>query len=117
MAIVLDGSGLTVEKLVQIARHNEKVELHTEAVERINNCRKMLEKKIDAAGAAKVLDAFRSIDAVLGFLEFDKEDEGLMVQELINARNQARSEHKWELADRIRNQLRAQGINVQDEKL
>jgi len=76
-----------------------------------------LEKKIDAAGAAKVLDAFRSIDAVLGFLEFDKEDEGLMVQELINARNQARSEHKWELADRIRNQLRAQGINVQDEKL
>ena len=76
-----------------------------------------LEKKIDAAGAAKVLDAFRSIDAVFGFLEFDKEDEDPMVQELINARNQARSEHKWELADSIRNQLRARGIIVQDEKL
>jgi cysteinyl-tRNA synthetase len=76
-----------------------------------------LQKKIDAAGAAKVLDAFRSIDAVFGFLEFDKEDEGPMIQELINARNQARSEYKWELADSIRNQLRARGIIVQDEKL
>ena len=35
MTIVLDGSGLTIEKLVQIAREGEKVELHPEAVERI----------------------------------------------------------------------------------
>jgi histidine ammonia-lyase len=48
MAIVLDGSGLTVEKLVQIARHNEKVELHPEALERIKECRAMLEEKIEA---------------------------------------------------------------------
>ena len=48
MAIVLDGSGLTVEKLVQIARCNEKVELSPDAVERIKKCRAMLEKKIDA---------------------------------------------------------------------
>ena len=76
-----------------------------------------LEKKIDAAGASKVLDAFRSIDAVFGFLEYDKEDEGPMIQELINGRNQARSEHKWELADSIRKQLRAHGVIVQDKKL
>ena len=48
MAIVLDGSSLTIEKVVQIARHNEKVELPTEAVERIKKCRAMLEKKIQA---------------------------------------------------------------------
>jgi histidine ammonia-lyase len=48
MAIVLDGSGLTIEKLVRIARHNEKVELHPDAVERIKACRAMLEKKIVA---------------------------------------------------------------------
>lgn len=48
MAIVLDGYGLKIEKLVQIARHNEKVELHPDAVERIKACRAMLEKKIDA---------------------------------------------------------------------
>lgn len=48
MAIVLDGSSLTIEKVVRIARHNEQVELPTEAVERIKKCRAMLEKKIEA---------------------------------------------------------------------
>ena len=48
MIIVLDGSGLTVEKLVRIARNNEKVELHPDAVERIKVCRAMLEEKIVA---------------------------------------------------------------------
>jgi histidine ammonia-lyase len=48
MTIVLDGSGLTVEKLVRIARNNEKVELHPDAVERIIVCRAMLEEKIVA---------------------------------------------------------------------
>ena len=76
-----------------------------------------LEKKIDAAGASKVLDVFRSIDAVLGFLEFDKDVDDPTIQELIITRKQARSKQNWELADRIRNQLRARGIIVQDEKL
>ncbi|MEN8222487.1 MAG: aromatic amino acid ammonia-lyase [Acidobacteriota bacterium] len=48
MSIVLTGEGLTVEKLVRIARHNEKVELGAEALERIKVCRAMLEKKIVA---------------------------------------------------------------------
>jgi histidine ammonia-lyase len=46
MAIKLDGAGLTIEKLVAIARNNEKVELAADAVQRINACRAMLEKKI-----------------------------------------------------------------------
>ena len=48
MTIVLDGSGLTIEKLVRIARHEEKVELHPEALNRIKVCRQMLEEKIEA---------------------------------------------------------------------
>ena len=48
MSIVIDGSKLTIEKLVAIARHNEKVELHPAALERIKQCRAMLEKKIKA---------------------------------------------------------------------
>jgi len=35
MPVVLDGSNLTIEKLVSIARNNEKVELHPDALERI----------------------------------------------------------------------------------
>ena len=48
MSIVLDGSGLTIEKMVRIARHGEKVELAPESLERIKACRNMLEEKIQA---------------------------------------------------------------------
>lgn len=47
MAVALTGKELTVEKLVDIARNNEKVELPPAALERIKTCRQMLEKKID----------------------------------------------------------------------
>jgi histidine ammonia-lyase len=48
MTIVLDGSGLTIEKLVDVARFNNKVKLHPDAIKRIKICREMLEKKIKA---------------------------------------------------------------------
>ncbi len=48
MSIILDGSNLTVEKLVRVARGKEKVELSDEALERIKKCRAMLEEKIEA---------------------------------------------------------------------
>ena len=48
MSIVLDGSDLTIEKVVRIARHGEKVELHPDALGRINACRAMLEEKLKA---------------------------------------------------------------------
>jgi histidine ammonia-lyase len=47
MTISLDGSSLTIEKLVQIARFGEKVELAPEALERIKICRAMLEEKLE----------------------------------------------------------------------
>jgi len=48
MSVVLDGVGLTIEKLVSIARYGEKVELHPEALSRIKKCRKLIEEKINA---------------------------------------------------------------------
>jgi len=48
MVIVLTGSDLTIEKLVQVARFNEKIQLHPDALKRIEKCREMLEKKIKA---------------------------------------------------------------------
>jgi len=48
MTIVLDGSNLTIEALVRIARHGERVELHPGALERIKVCRAMLEEKLKA---------------------------------------------------------------------
>ena len=48
MTVLLDGSDLTIEKLVRIARFDEKVELSSDALERIKVCRVMLEDKIKA---------------------------------------------------------------------
>jgi len=46
MTIILDGSILTIEKLVKIARYGEVISLDPTAVERIQKCREMLEEKI-----------------------------------------------------------------------
>jgi histidine ammonia-lyase len=46
MPITLDGSSLSIEKLVVIARDNEKIQLAPEALERIKICRAMLEEKL-----------------------------------------------------------------------
>lgn len=48
MALILDGSGLTTEKLEQIARNKEKVEISNDALDRIKACRSMLEEKLQA---------------------------------------------------------------------
>ena len=48
MTVVLDGSSLTIEKLVRIARRGEKVELAPEALDRIRANRAMLDQKIAA---------------------------------------------------------------------
>ncbi len=48
MPITLDGSSLTIEKLVLIARDGEKVALAPAALERIKVCRAMLEEKLAA---------------------------------------------------------------------
>jgi histidine ammonia-lyase len=46
MAFTLDGKNLTIEKVVEVARGGEKVEISTEAKSRIQKCRDLLEDKI-----------------------------------------------------------------------
>ena len=48
MSIILNGSGLTIGKIVDIARNNVPVELAPDALERMKKCRAMLERKIEA---------------------------------------------------------------------
>jgi len=48
LALVVNGSELTIEKVVLVARQGEKVELQPVALERIKKCRAMLEEKIEA---------------------------------------------------------------------
>ena len=48
MTYVITGKGMTIDDVVRVARHNEKVELHPDAIERMQKCRDMLEEKIEA---------------------------------------------------------------------
>ena len=48
MSLIIKGNNLKIEDIVKVARYDEKVELHPEAIERIKVCRAMLEKKIEA---------------------------------------------------------------------
>ena len=48
MALIVNGTGLTIEDVVKVARNMEKVSLHSDAMKRIEKCRLMLEKKIEA---------------------------------------------------------------------
>ena len=48
MAIIIGDTKFTTKKLIQVARFNEKVELHPDAINRIKKCRQMLEKKIQS---------------------------------------------------------------------
>lgn len=48
MKLSITGAGLSIEDVVAVARHGREVELHSDAIRRIERCRDMLEEKIKA---------------------------------------------------------------------
>lgn len=74
-------------------------------------------KMIDPDGASKVVEAFCSIDSVLKIFDFSDRSSDLDVQRLIKERDKARLEKDWNLADKIRDQLRSRRITVKDRKI
>jgi histidine ammonia-lyase len=44
----ITGNNLTIEDVINVARHGQKVELHPDAVDRILRCRAMVERKLEA---------------------------------------------------------------------
>ncbi|MEZ4906776.1 MAG: aromatic amino acid ammonia-lyase [Saprospiraceae bacterium] len=48
MSIIITGKSLTIEQVIAVARNREKVELHPDALKRIEKCRLMVDKKIEA---------------------------------------------------------------------
>jgi len=75
------------------------------------------EKKIDPEDASKIEAAFRKIDSVLKIFNFQDTFSDSKVEQLIAEREKARSEKNWELADKLRDELKSMGIAVQDRKL
>jgi cysteinyl-tRNA synthetase len=75
-----------------------------------------LENRISREDASKITEVFRSIDSVLKIFDFGEEISDSEIRELLAAREKARSEKNWPLADSIREQLEALGVTVRDGK-
>jgi len=75
-----------------------------------------LENRISREDASKITEVFRSIDSVLKIFDFGEEISDSEIQELLAAREKARSEKNWSLADSIREKISALGVTVRDEK-
>jgi cysteinyl-tRNA synthetase len=84
-------------------------------VRRINKL--ILENRLDPEGASKIIDTFRGIDSALKIFDFKDDIHDPEIRRLIEQRDQARREKNWDLADKIRDQLTARGIQVKDRKL
>jgi cysteinyl-tRNA synthetase len=73
---------------------------------------------LDVHGAGRLVAALRDIDSVLNLFDFDDSPAAdAKTRELIAARERARAEGDWVLADRLRADLIACGVNVQDSKV
>jgi len=48
MSLVIKGSGLGIDDVIDVSRNGKKVELHPDSLEKIKKCRAMLENKIQA---------------------------------------------------------------------
>jgi len=73
-------------------------------------------KEIDAHGARRIKAAFQRIDQVLGIFQLEESTLDAQVQDLMTQRQEARARKDWGRADNIREQLRALGVDVRDEK-
>jgi cysteinyl-tRNA synthetase len=86
-----------------------------QAVKRINAF--VAQGLMDVRGAGRLVAALKDIDAVLGIFDFSGTPVlDADVQALLEAREKARGERQWDLADRIRDELRARRITVQDQR-
>jgi cysteinyl-tRNA synthetase len=84
-------------------------------IKRIN--RLITEKRLNTSNARTLLDAFQKIDGVLKIFDFGKSADDPKAKALLEQRQEARLSGNWELADRLRDELVAMGIQVRDIKL
>ncbi len=78
--------------------------------------RLVTEKRIDRAGAGRVLEVLGKIDRVLNIFDFGGAQADPGTRDLIRLREKARAEKNWALADRYREELRARGVDPRDRR-
>jgi cysteinyl-tRNA synthetase len=71
-------------------------------------------EKLGKAEATKLLEALQKVDSVLGVLDFRKEELDPRLAALLAQREEARKRMNYDESDRIRKELLAEGIVVED---
>ncbi|WP_419661717.1 CysS: cysteinyl-tRNA synthetase [Desulfosarcina variabilis str. Montpellier] len=84
-------------------------------IKRINTL--IVNGDIDGAGAKKVLETLSRLNTVVNIFDFEDQTQDPAVQQLMDERDRARQEKNWALADQLRDQLKAMGVVVRDEKI
>jgi len=125
--VPVDAQGVGLMDEVQAARSKFDAELDDdlnvpgalgavyELIRRVNPL--LARAQVSAEGARRVLDFLADADTVLGIVEHESgaldlnEEE---VEALLAERERARARKDWERADRIREELRARGVVVED---
>lgn len=79
--------------------------------------RLIMHKELDQAGAGRIIDAFKRVDAVLNIFDFEQQPQDAEIKKLLLEREEARQRKDWETADRIRERLKAIGVGVKDKKI
>ncbi|MBW1896312.1 MAG: cysteine--tRNA ligase, partial [Deltaproteobacteria bacterium] len=77
----------------------------------------IVKEELDQHAAMQILDAFKGVDTVLNIFDLEEKPEGAEVERMILEREEARGRKDWELADRIRERLRAMGVKPRDKKI
>jgi cysteinyl-tRNA synthetase len=62
-----------------------------------------------------MVEGLHSVDTVLNLFNFFDDYADPEVQRLLSQRDKARAEKNWDLADKLREELRSLGILVQDQ--
>jgi cysteinyl-tRNA synthetase len=75
----------------------------------------MLKKQLHPEDASKMVEGLHSVDTVLNLFNFFDDYADPEVQRLLSQRDKARAEKNWDLADKLREELRSLGILVQDQ--
>ena len=77
----------------------------------------IMKEALDQKSAAQIVDAIKGVDTVLNIFDFEDQPADAQMDTLIRKREEARRRKDWKQADQIRDELRAMGAKVRDEKI
>ncbi len=78
--------------------------------------RRIERRALSSADAERALDAFRDVDQVLAILPEPEAGLDADAEQLLAAREAARAARDWAASDRLRDELAARGISVEDTR-